>query len=119
MKINSFKHFFQVEKIKFLLRSIDLSDIKVGTVEEFQGQECMVTILSTVCILVVVLSRIFVCSQFSVAPFWHGVLGNEDGKNQGNCDFVTPLSYCLGKMLNWNACKQDGICAFEVDFKPL
>ncbi|XP_048791082.1 RNA helicase Mov10l1 isoform X1 [Lagopus muta] len=38
----------QVEKIKFLLRSIDLSDIKVGTVEEFQGQECMVTILSTV-----------------------------------------------------------------------
>uniref|UniRef100_A0A803XQ40 RNA helicase n=1 Tax=Meleagris gallopavo TaxID=9103 RepID=A0A803XQ40_MELGA len=37
----------QVEKIKFLLRSIDLSDIKVGTVEEFQGQECMVTILST------------------------------------------------------------------------
>ncbi|XP_072200440.1 RNA helicase Mov10l1 [Excalfactoria chinensis] len=38
----------QVEKIKFLLRSIDLSDIKVGTVEEFQGQESMVTILSTV-----------------------------------------------------------------------
>uniref|UniRef100_A0A669P0X8 RNA helicase n=1 Tax=Phasianus colchicus TaxID=9054 RepID=A0A669P0X8_PHACC len=38
----------QVEKIKFLLRSIDLSDIKVGTVEEFQGQECVVTILSTV-----------------------------------------------------------------------
>uniref|UniRef100_A0A8C9L8E7 RNA helicase n=1 Tax=Pavo cristatus TaxID=9049 RepID=A0A8C9L8E7_PAVCR len=38
----------QVEKIKYLLRSIDLSDIKVGTVEEFQGQECMVSILSTV-----------------------------------------------------------------------
>ncbi|NXN33871.1 M10L1 helicase, partial [Nycticryphes semicollaris] len=38
----------QVEKIRFLLRSIDLSDIKVGTVEEFQGQECMVIILSTV-----------------------------------------------------------------------
>ncbi|NXI61172.1 M10L1 helicase, partial [Anseranas semipalmata] len=38
----------QVEKIRFLLRSIDLSDVKVGTVEEFQGQEYMVTILSTV-----------------------------------------------------------------------
>uniref|UniRef100_A0A8C5TIV5 Mov10 like RISC complex RNA helicase 1 n=1 Tax=Malurus cyaneus samueli TaxID=2593467 RepID=A0A8C5TIV5_9PASS len=38
----------QVEKIKFLLRSIDLGDIKVGTVEEFQGQEYMVIILSTV-----------------------------------------------------------------------
>ncbi|XP_021240406.1 RNA helicase Mov10l1 isoform X2 [Numida meleagris] len=37
----------QVEKIKFLLRSINLSDIKVGTVEEFQGQEYMATILST------------------------------------------------------------------------
>ncbi|XP_035171167.1 RNA helicase Mov10l1 isoform X2 [Oxyura jamaicensis] len=38
----------QVEKIRFLLRSIDLPDVKVGTVEEFQGQEHMVTILSTV-----------------------------------------------------------------------
>ncbi|XP_039244695.1 RNA helicase Mov10l1 isoform X3 [Pipra filicauda] len=38
----------QVEKIKFLLRSIDLADIKVGTVEEFQGQEYTVIILSTV-----------------------------------------------------------------------
>uniref|UniRef100_A0A8B9TMI1 RNA helicase n=1 Tax=Anas platyrhynchos TaxID=8839 RepID=A0A8B9TMI1_ANAPL len=38
----------QVEKIRFLLRSIDLSDVKVGTVEEFQGQEHLVTILSTV-----------------------------------------------------------------------
>ncbi|NXY41678.1 M10L1 helicase, partial [Ceuthmochares aereus] len=38
----------QVEKIRFLLRSIDLADIKVGTVEEFQGQECMVIILSMV-----------------------------------------------------------------------
>ncbi|NXK28851.1 M10L1 helicase, partial [Arenaria interpres] len=38
----------QVEKIRFLLRSIDLSNIKVGTVEEFQGQEYMVIILSTV-----------------------------------------------------------------------
>ncbi|XP_050179794.1 RNA helicase Mov10l1 [Myiozetetes cayanensis] len=38
----------QVEKIKFLLRSIDLADIKVGTVEEFQGQEYTVIVLSTV-----------------------------------------------------------------------
>ncbi|XP_009874106.1 PREDICTED: putative helicase Mov10l1, partial [Apaloderma vittatum] len=38
----------QVEKIRFLLRSIDLADIKVGTVEEFQGQEYKVIILSTV-----------------------------------------------------------------------
>ncbi|XP_030816695.1 RNA helicase Mov10l1 [Camarhynchus parvulus] len=38
----------QVEKIRFLLRNIDLEDIKVGTVEEFQGQEYMVIILSTV-----------------------------------------------------------------------
>ncbi|CAN0008382.1 unnamed protein product, partial [Bubo scandiacus] len=38
----------QVEKIRFLLRSIDLADIKVGTVEEFQGQEYTVIILSTV-----------------------------------------------------------------------
>ncbi|KFZ65772.1 Putative helicase Mov10l1, partial [Antrostomus carolinensis] len=38
----------QAEKIRFLLRSIDLADIKVGTVEEFQGREYMVIILSTV-----------------------------------------------------------------------
>ncbi|NXE79467.1 M10L1 helicase, partial [Cochlearius cochlearius] len=38
----------QVEKIRYLLRSIDLADIKVGTVEEFQGQEYTVIILSTV-----------------------------------------------------------------------
>ncbi|NXG43462.1 M10L1 helicase, partial [Psilopogon haemacephalus] len=38
----------QAEKIRFLLRSIDLADIKVGTVEVFQGQEYTVTILSTV-----------------------------------------------------------------------
>ncbi|XP_033918819.1 RNA helicase Mov10l1 [Melopsittacus undulatus] len=38
----------QVEKIRLLLRSIDLADIKVGSVEEFQGQEYMAVILSTV-----------------------------------------------------------------------
>ncbi|XP_058147121.2 RNA helicase Mov10l1-like [Dasypus novemcinctus] len=38
----------QVEKIRILLRSIDLMDIKVGSVEEFQGQEYMAIIISTV-----------------------------------------------------------------------
>ncbi|XP_042326866.1 RNA helicase Mov10l1 isoform X2 [Sceloporus undulatus] len=38
----------QVEKIRILLRSVDLIDIKVGSVEEFQGQEGLVIILSTV-----------------------------------------------------------------------
>uniref|UniRef100_A0A8C3XNS2 RNA helicase Mov10l1 n=1 Tax=Chelydra serpentina TaxID=8475 RepID=A0A8C3XNS2_CHESE len=38
----------QVEKIRFLLRNVDLMDIKVGSVEEFQGQEYLVIIVSTV-----------------------------------------------------------------------
>ncbi|XP_071069085.1 RNA helicase Mov10l1-like [Dasypus novemcinctus] len=38
----------QVEKIRILLQSVDLTDIKVGSVEEFQGQEYMAIIISTV-----------------------------------------------------------------------
>ncbi|XP_007952952.1 RNA helicase Mov10l1 [Orycteropus afer afer] len=38
----------QVEKIRILLRTVDLMDIKVGSVEEFQGQEYLAIIISTV-----------------------------------------------------------------------
>ncbi|XP_012692807.2 RNA helicase Mov10l1 [Clupea harengus] len=38
----------QVEKIRVLLHRVGLADIKVGSVEEFQGQEFLVIILSTV-----------------------------------------------------------------------
>lgn len=39
---------YQVEKIRVLLQRAGLADIRVGSVEEFQGQEFLVIILSTV-----------------------------------------------------------------------
>ncbi|XP_043944720.1 RNA helicase Mov10l1-like isoform X2 [Protopterus annectens] len=41
-------HGLRVEKIRILLRSVDLPEIKVGSVEEFQGREYLAIIISTV-----------------------------------------------------------------------
>ena len=39
---------FQVQKIRILLHKANITDVKVGSVEEFQGQERRVIIISTV-----------------------------------------------------------------------
>ena len=42
--------YFQANKIKSLLSAFHLPPVKVGSVEEFQGQEKTVIILTTVCV---------------------------------------------------------------------
>lgn len=39
-----------MEKIRILLKNVELADIKVGSVEEFQGQEHLAIIISAVCV---------------------------------------------------------------------
>ena len=39
---------FQVQKVRLLLKKVGLEDVKVGSVEEFQGQERLAIIISTV-----------------------------------------------------------------------
>lgn len=71
----------KVEKIKILLRNVDLTDIKVGSVEEFQGQEYLVIVISTVS---------SVCGQLTCA--WNCWLFNEWQKHSNKV--VEPSSQC-------------------------
>ena len=43
-----FFFFFQIEKLHRLLSTFGIEGVKVGSVEEFQGQERMVILISTV-----------------------------------------------------------------------
>lgn len=44
--------YFQVEKIRLLLDKLGMAEVKVGSVEEFQGQERLVIVISTVSSLI-------------------------------------------------------------------
>lgn len=43
-----FYHWLQVKKLRLLLRARDLGAVRVGTVDDFQGQEARIIFISTV-----------------------------------------------------------------------
>lgn len=106
-----------MEKIRFLLRSIDLADIKVGTVEEFQGQEYLVIILSTVCIFVVVLWRDFGMCLILCFLVDIGLLKIRN-KNLEAILFVSLSEYLKAEVI-FKCVETVWDLIFEVNLKPL